>query len=119
MKQKIAKKVCFLEFSDKHMQKCLSEALILLGFQRGTVEMEVPRCRGLTQYYYTYQKTKPFLCRNGSSPMKGIDTLLLLVRLLPFEGPVEMEVPRCRELTQIGKTICNLFRITVEMEVPR
>ena len=44
----MAEKAELSEYSDNYLQKWPLEAPILQGFWRGTVEMEVPRCRGLT-----------------------------------------------------------------------
>ena len=55
--------------------------------------------------------------RNGSSPMKGIDTILLH-HYRPSSYLVEMEVPRCRGLTHTAAKMKS-FRLMVEMEVPR
>ena len=68
----MAEKVELTEYSDNYLQKWPLEAPILQGFWRGTVEMNVPRCRGLTPSR-CYLKNVYFVSRNGSSPMKGID----------------------------------------------
>ena len=78
--------------------------------------MEKARLRALTHVPKNFQCQK-FIRRNGESPTKGIDTLLIQSHRL-FNFQVEMEKARLRALTQDAISLFNDSK-SVEMEKAR
>ena len=73
----MAKKIQFSEYSDNYLQKWSLEVPILRGFWRGTVEMKVPRYRGLTHSCNNSSRIKSDSVEMKVPRYRGVDTFLI------------------------------------------